>query len=38
VRAHRSPELVAALARLRGAQAGCAFAEGFTVKRMAALD
>jgi LmbE family N-acetylglucosaminyl deacetylase len=37
VRAHRSPELVAALARLRGAQAGCAFAEGFTVKRMVAL-
>jgi LmbE family N-acetylglucosaminyl deacetylase len=38
VRGHRSPELVAALARLRGAQAGCAFAEGFTVKRMVALE
>lgn len=38
VRSHRSPELVAALARLRGAQAGCAFAEGFAVKRMVSLE
>jgi LmbE family N-acetylglucosaminyl deacetylase len=34
VRGHRSPELVSAVAKLRGAQAGLPFAEGFTVKRM----
>ncbi|WKB55322.1 PIG-L deacetylase family protein [Eleftheria terrae] len=34
VRGHRSPELVTALARLRGAQSGHPFAEGFTVKRL----
>jgi LmbE family N-acetylglucosaminyl deacetylase len=34
VRGHRSPDLVRAIARLRGAQAGVEFAEGFTVKRM----
>ena len=34
VRPHRSPELVSAIAQLRGAQAGLPFAEGFTVKRM----
>lgn len=34
VRGHRSPELVSAIAQLRGAQAGLPFAEGFTVKRM----
>jgi LmbE family N-acetylglucosaminyl deacetylase len=34
VRSHRSPELVSAIAQLRGAQAGLPFAEGFTVKRM----
>jgi LmbE family N-acetylglucosaminyl deacetylase len=34
VRRHRSPELVSAIAQLRGAQAGLPFAEGFTVKRM----
>jgi LmbE family N-acetylglucosaminyl deacetylase len=36
VRGHRSPELVRALARIRGAQAGMAWAEGYTVKRMVA--
>ena len=34
VRRHRSPELVSAIAQLRGAQAGVPFAEGFMVKRM----
>jgi N-acetylglucosamine malate deacetylase 1 len=34
VRGHRSPELVSAIAQLRGAQAGLPFAEGFAVKRM----
>lgn len=34
VRGHRSPELLTALARWRGAQAGCEFAEGYTVARM----
>lgn len=34
VRGHRSPDLVRALARLRGAQAGAEHAEGYTVKRM----
>ncbi|AKJ31878.1 PIG-L deacetylase family protein [Caldimonas brevitalea] len=34
VRGHRSPDLVAALARWRGAQSGQAHAEGYTVKRM----
>ncbi len=34
VRGHRSPDLVSAIAQLRGAQAGLPFAEGFTVKRM----
>jgi len=35
VRAHRSPEVVEALARLRGAQMGRPFAEGFGLKRLA---
>ena len=35
VRGHRSPDLVRALARLRGAQAGMEYAEGFTVLRLA---
>lgn len=34
VRGHRSPDLVRALARLRGAQAGTEWAEGYAVKRM----
>jgi LmbE family N-acetylglucosaminyl deacetylase len=34
VRRHRSPELVSAIAQLRGAQAGLPFAEAFTVKRI----
>ena len=34
VREHRSPQLVEALARLRGAQAGYPFAEGFGLKRL----
>jgi LmbE family N-acetylglucosaminyl deacetylase len=34
VRAHRSPELVTALAKLRGAQSGQDYAEGFTVRRL----
>ena len=34
VRGHRSPELIRAIARLRGAQSGCDHAEGFTVRRM----
>jgi LmbE family N-acetylglucosaminyl deacetylase len=33
VREHRSPEIIRAMARLRGAQCGCSFAEGFTLKR-----
>jgi LmbE family N-acetylglucosaminyl deacetylase len=36
VRGHRSPELVTALARWRGAQSGQRFAEGFTVLRAVA--
>ena len=35
VRGHRSPDLVRALARLRGAQAGMEYAEGFTLLRLA---
>jgi hypothetical protein len=35
VRGHRSPEVVEALARLRGAQIGRPFAEGFGLKRLA---
>ncbi|MCW7538566.1 PIG-L family deacetylase [Aquabacterium sp. A7-Y] len=38
VRGHRSPDLVKALARLRGAQAGHEFAEGYTVKRIVAVQ
>jgi LmbE family N-acetylglucosaminyl deacetylase len=34
VRGHRSPDLICALAKLRGAQAGQPFAEGFTVRRI----
>jgi len=34
VRGHRSPEVVEALARLRGAQMGRPFAEGFGLKRL----
>lgn len=36
VRAHRSPEVIEALARLRGAQIGRPFAEAFGVKRLVA--
>jgi N-acetylglucosamine malate deacetylase 1 len=38
VRGHRSPELIAAMACLRGSQSGLKQAEGFTVKRMIAGD
>lgn len=38
VRGHRSPEVLRAIARIRGAQAGVAYAEGFTVKRLVRRD